>query len=180
MTNCARSTGQTAHQLAAVEDVGIADDDRPRAQPRSGRGERHHHIGFGPSFVGEIGEAGKIDHLGAIAADDPDLVHSTTPERRDLALDQWLAFELDQAFRAVVAEMPHATAATGGENNCAHHSTAKTWRNRATSAGENGADRSGCHIIPVIGWAEWRIALTTPSSATAQTSSGGRESKAAK
>jgi hypothetical protein len=44
----------------------------------------------------------------------------------------------------------------------------------------NGDDRSGCHIIPVMGWAEWRIALTTPSSATAQTSSGGRESKAAK
>src|ERR1017187_4342020 len=85
------STGQIAHQLAAVEDVGIVDGERPRTKPRSGCGERHHHIGFGPSFVGEIGEAGKIDHLGAIATDDSDLVPSPTPERRDLALDQWLA-----------------------------------------------------------------------------------------
>src|SRR5208282_1822972 len=121
-----------------------------------GLGERHHHIGFGPSFIGEIGEARKIDHLGAIAADHPDLVHPTTPERRDLALDQWLAFELDHAFGAVAAQTAHAAAATGRENNCAHHSTLKTRRKSARSAGENGTDRSGCHIIPVIGWAEWR------------------------
>ena len=35
-------------------------------------------------------------------------------------------------------------------------------------------------MIPVTGSASWRIALTTPSSAIAQTSSGGRDSKAAK
>ncbi len=35
-------------------------------------------------------------------------------------------------------------------------------------------------VIPVIGLAEWRIAFTTPSSATAQTSSGGCDSKAPK
>ena len=174
------SVSQPAHQLAAIEDVAVADDDRSRAQPRSGRGQRHHHIGFGPPFVGEIGEARENrssprDNRARFRSR-----HSATPQRRDLALDQRFAFELDEAFRPVVAKMPQAAAATGGENNGAHHSTAKTWRNSAMSAGENGAHRSGCHMIPVMGWAEWRIAFTTPSSATAQTSSGGRESTAPK
>src|SRR5580658_4255629 len=74
-------------------------------------------ISFGPSFVGKIVEAGTIDHLSAISADDRDLLHTTTTERRDLALDQRLAFESNQAFRPVVAEMSHAATATSGENN---------------------------------------------------------------
>ncbi len=180
----ARSRCQPANQLAAVENIGIADDNRSGTQPGSGRGKRPHHICFGPTFIGEIGEAWEIDHAGAIAAHDADFVRSAAAQCRHLALDQWLARQFEQAFRTVVAQLAHATATSGGEDHGAHHltqrSAPKTRRKSITSAGENGEHRSGCHIMPVMGAAAWRIALTTPSSATAQTSSGASESDAAK
>ena len=143
--------GQTAHQFTPIENICIADDDWPRTQPLGGATQRHHHVGFGPPLVGKIGDVGIGDHLGAIAANDTDLFYPAAQERSDLALDQRLACEFDQALWAVVAKLSHAAAATGCKNECAHHSIAKTRRNSATSADEKGAERWGCHMIPVMG-----------------------------
>src|ERR1700677_167226 len=176
----ARSAGQPTNQLTAVKDIGITHNNRLGAEPRSRGGERHDHIGFSPSFVDEIREAGKINHLGAIATHYRDLVRSTAPERGDLPLNQRPAFELDQTLRTVAAQMPQATAAASCEDHGAHQATLKTRWNRAISAGANGSIRSGCHMIPVVERSACWTALTTPSSATAQTPSGDRDSKAAK
>ena len=63
-----------------------------------------------------------VDHLRAegyenvipLQRADCDLVDTTSPERRDLPLEERFALEFDETFRPVLAEMPQAAAPAGG------------------------------------------------------------------
>ena len=132
------------------------------------------------SFV-EITEAGKIEHLGTIAADDADLVDAAAPQRRDLTSSSGAPASSTRHFGRSSPNCSHATAAPGCKDQGAHQDREEQRWNSAMSAAANGGTvRSGCHMMPVTGSEVWRTALMTPSAATAQVSSGARDSKAAK
>ena len=69
----------------------------------------------------ELDQPERLQLLAPVARDDADFADAATPQGLDLSRQQRLAMQLGQALRLLLRQCLHAAAATGGQDDGAHH-----------------------------------------------------------
>ena len=103
-----------------VDDVAVGDDEIALpGHHRLGGEQSGDHVGLGVALIDVRGDAGTLELVGAVAADDVDVVDAAGAQGRQLVLQQWLTGQFHQALGFVVGERAQAGALTCRQNNTA-------------------------------------------------------------